>query len=392
MRDRVEVSVRQPDGTTLPERLTVIDWEQPGEQRLPARLPVLGSLRPLPAARRPRRVRQRHPAGLHRAEGLAPQPQARLRRQPQRLPRHHPAPLHPQRVHHPLQRRGDQGRDDHLGLGVLLGVEEDQLRGRGGVGLAGDRHPGHVHQGPPARPARELRRLPGPARRVRQAARPQPPVPRRQQRPGPDGGAARRPAGGAGQARRLLAHPGLGQDDVDALLLPEGAAQACPGTGPSSSSPTARTWTTRRTRSSSGRGSSPRSTSGPPASAHLRQLLSEDHRYVFTLIQKFRTEQGEIHPVLSERDDVIVITDEAHRTQYDILALNMRNALPNAGLPRLHRNAADRGRGADQARSSATTSRSTTSLPRSPTTPRSRSTTRTGSRSCRSPTRPSATT
>jgi type I restriction enzyme R subunit len=68
------------------------------------------------------------------------------------------------------------------------------------------------------------------------------------------------------------------------------------------------------------------------SSTHLRQLLGEDHRYVFTLIQKFRTEKGEVHPVVSERDDVIVITDEAHRTQYDILALNMRNALPNAGF------------------------------------------------------------
>ena len=67
-------------------------------------------------------------------------------------------------------------------------------------------------------------------------------------------------------------------------------------------------------------------------STHLRQLLSEDHRYVFTLIQKFRTEKGGVHPVVSERDDVIVITDEAHRTQYDTLALNMRNALPNAGF------------------------------------------------------------
>jgi type I restriction enzyme R subunit len=65
-------------------------------------------------------------------------------------------------------------------------------------------------------------------------------------------------------------------------------------------------------------------------SAHLRHLLSEDHRYVFTLIHKFRTEKGETHPVISTRDDVIVITDEAHRTQYDVLALNMRNALPNA--------------------------------------------------------------
>ena len=68
------------------------------------------------------------------------------------------------------------------------------------------------------------------------------------------------------------------------------------------------------------------------SSRHLRLLLREDRRYVFTLIQKFRTEHGEQHPVLSDREDVIVITDEAHRTQYDVLALNMRNALPNAGF------------------------------------------------------------
>ena len=67
-------------------------------------------------------------------------------------------------------------------------------------------------------------------------------------------------------------------------------------------------------------------------SADLRRLLGEDHRYVFTLIQKFRTEPGEAHPVLSERDDVIVIADEAHRTQYDSFALNMRTALPNAAF------------------------------------------------------------
>jgi type I restriction enzyme R subunit len=68
------------------------------------------------------------------------------------------------------------------------------------------------------------------------------------------------------------------------------------------------------------------------SSKDLRQLLSEDHRYVFTLIHKFRTEQGEVHPVLSERRDIIVITDEAHRSQYDALALNMRTALPNAAF------------------------------------------------------------
>ncbi len=63
---------------------------------------------------------------------------------------------------------------------------------------------------------------------------------------------------------------------------------------------------------------------------HLRELLRADHRYVFTLIHKFRTEPGTLHPVLSERDDIIVLTDEAHRSQYDTLAMNMRTALPNA--------------------------------------------------------------
>ncbi len=65
--------------------------------------------------------------------------------------------------------------------------------------------------------------------------------------------------------------------------------------------------------------------------AHLRELLKEDHRYIFTIIHKFRTDNGP-HPVLSERDDIIVITDEAHRSQYDTLAMNMRTALPNASF------------------------------------------------------------
>ncbi|HOX87442.1 MAG TPA: type I restriction endonuclease subunit R [bacterium] len=68
------------------------------------------------------------------------------------------------------------------------------------------------------------------------------------------------------------------------------------------------------------------------SSRHLRQLLSEDHRFVFTLIHKFRTDDGSKHPVLSDRDDIIVITDEAHRSQYDTLAQNMRDALPHAAF------------------------------------------------------------
>jgi type I restriction enzyme R subunit len=59
--------------------------------------------------------------------------------------------------------------------------------------------------------------------------------------------------------------------------------------------------------------------------AHLRELLRGNHRYVFTLVQKFQTPE-----LLCDRSDVIVITDEAHRSQYDTLALNMRAALPKA--------------------------------------------------------------
>lgn len=61
---------------------------------------------------------------------------------------------------------------------------------------------------------------------------------------------------------------------------------------------------------------------------HLRELLLQDHRQIFTTIQKFQNIAGAI----SMRDDIIVMTDEAHRTQYDYLALNMRKTLPNAAF------------------------------------------------------------
>jgi type I restriction enzyme R subunit len=70
----------------------------------------------------------------------------------------------------------------------------------------------------------------------------------------------------------------------------------------------------------------------PTSGAHLKQLLTEDHRYVFTLIQKFGTAKGESYPELSQRSDIIVMTDEAHRSQYDTLAMNMRKALPKAAF------------------------------------------------------------
>lgn len=59
--------------------------------------------------------------------------------------------------------------------------------------------------------------------------------------------------------------------------------------------------------------------------AHLRELLRGNHRYIFTLVQKFQTPE-----LLCDRADVMVLTDEAHRSQYATLALNMRAALPRA--------------------------------------------------------------
>ena len=68
----------------------------------------------------------------------------------------------------------------------------------------------------------------------------------------------------------------------------------------------------------------------------LRELLAvASGGVVFTTIQKFLPEKGQTMPGLSERRNVIVITDEAHRSQYDLidgLARHLRDALPNASF------------------------------------------------------------
>ncbi|HVR37074.1 MAG TPA: type I restriction endonuclease subunit R, partial [Methylomirabilota bacterium] len=68
----------------------------------------------------------------------------------------------------------------------------------------------------------------------------------------------------------------------------------------------------------------------------LRELLAvASGGVVFTTIQKFLPEKGEKMPGLSERRNIIVIADEAHRSQYDLidgLARHMRDALPNASF------------------------------------------------------------
>ena len=79
----------------------------------------------------------------------------------------------------------------------------------------------------------------------------------------------------------------------------------------------------------------------PPAQAtsrtNLRELLKvEAGGVVFTTIHKFMPEEkGDRHPTLSERRNIVVMADEAHRSQYDFIdgyARHMRDALPHASF------------------------------------------------------------
>lgn len=63
------------------------------------------------------------------------------------------------------------------------------------------------------------------------------------------------------------------------------------------------------------------------------ELSRESGGLVFTTIQKFQTGDDERdHPAINEREDVIVMADEAHRSQTEDLGLNLRDALPNASF------------------------------------------------------------
>ena len=79
----------------------------------------------------------------------------------------------------------------------------------------------------------------------------------------------------------------------------------------------------------------------PPVQAESRadlraRLAVKSGGVVFTTIQKFFPEEkGDRHPLLSDRRNIVVIADEAHRSQYDFIdgfARHMRDALPNASF------------------------------------------------------------
>jgi type I restriction enzyme R subunit len=75
----------------------------------------------------------------------------------------------------------------------------------------------------------------------------------------------------------------------------------------------------------------PKTTPRASSGKDLKEALKHNHSFVFTLIHKFNQPVDEKEPY-SERDDIIVISDEAHRTQAGRFARNMRLALPNASF------------------------------------------------------------
>jgi type I restriction enzyme R subunit len=75
----------------------------------------------------------------------------------------------------------------------------------------------------------------------------------------------------------------------------------------------------------------PKTTPRASSGKELKEILQKNHSFVFTLIHKFNQEIVPNEPY-SLRDDIIVISDEAHRTQAGKFARNMRLALPNASF------------------------------------------------------------
>ena len=67
----------------------------------------------------------------------------------------------------------------------------------------------------------------------------------------------------------------------------------------------------------------------PSSRKELKYYLQSNRTYLFSLIHKFGIEKGKTYPILTDRDNWIVIIDEAHRTQYKGYAENMRIAIPN---------------------------------------------------------------
>ena len=151
-------------------------------------------------------------------------------------------------------------------------------------------------------------------------------------RPQP-GGDPGRPA-----RRRGLAHAGLGQEPDDGLLRREAGRAA------GMENPTLVVLTDRNDLDDQLFGTFARChellrqtpVQAETARICARSCGSASGGVVFTTIQKFFPEEkGDQHPLLSDRRNIVVIADEAHRSQYDFIdgfARHMRDALPNASF------------------------------------------------------------
>ena len=172
LRDRVEVAVRQPDGTTLPEKLTVIDWENPDNNDFllvsqlwvhsdlyHRRTDLIGFVNGIPlvfielkAAHK--NLKNAYDDNLRDYRDTIPQlfiPNGFL-----------------------ILSNGAETKVGTITSGWEFFSEWKKINSEGEAGsrLVGDGHPRHVYQGTPSRPHRELRCLPGTPGRVHQAPRP----------------------------------------------------------------------------------------------------------------------------------------------------------------------------------------------------------------------------
>ena len=328
---RVPVSDPEGDGETV-EMVRVMDWDNPANndfllcsqfwvtgEMYKRRADLVGFVNGLPL------VFIELKAAHRRLENA-------FTGQPARLQGHHPAALLVQRLHHPLQRQPEPDRQHHRRMGALRRVEEDQQRGR-------SRASSRWRPCCAARASRRgcwtwsrtsscFRRSAGGLIKL---------VAKNHQYLGVNNALARPCRNISEQPRAGWASSGTPRAAARAISMvffAQKVLRKLPGN-----------WTfvvvTDRqelddqiyknfaTAGAVTEGRAPRPSSGE----HLQQLLREDHRYVFTLIQKFRTETGETlsrcSPSAPTSSSSPTRRTAASTTRF---ALNMRNALPNAAF------------------------------------------------------------
>ena len=303
------------------------------DERLACCEPGVGRRRALSSVVLTRAVRQRHPAGADGVQGSESPVRAaydeNLRDYRDTIPQLFVA----ERVRDPVERLGGQGRGDVRAVGALRRVEEASTsRARGAWSRLETAIRGTCAPRSAARSGRELRRLHASARGARQGRRPEPPGARRER--GDRGTWCRIRAAGEKRLGVFWHTQGSGKSlsmlwfTQKVLRRSAGRVDVRDGHRPDANS------TTSSTASSPmpGRSAEEADVHAETSAAPTRTAACRPPLRVHADPEvPARQAAGRLQmPVLSDRDDVIVITDEAHRSQYDTLALNMRRALPNA--------------------------------------------------------------